>query len=267
MFTFGAVIMFNRYLAYKSTHFLIFGAVMVFVGSLFISYATTRYDVFIEKPLLYSRDLFPKLLILILISMIYFGCTVLLLNFLDRLNIILTITTLAIMTHLFWDWGYKAVLESFPNKHSNLCITKSEVLLLLNNFSQKYKLEQSKFLNSKQVKMRAYNKKLTRAEALQVIIKNSILRMEAKNSSHIRSKSRLKFEIIKMIAFDDAKESQILWDLGFDSYSLNPGLAGKPRFLSRRNSEYKAGSIASFRRLKNEALRDFAWEFEQMINN
>ena len=62
-----------------------------------------------------------------------------------------------------------------------------------------------------------------------------------------------------MIIDDQAVESQILWNLGFENHS-KVKTDHLPNYIVSKNSEYKATSIMSYRRLKREVLDEIRWK-------
>ncbi len=108
-----------------------------------------------------------------------------------------------------------------------------------------------------------------RVEHFRAILDRLIVCFEPKSTEQTRSFARLKFEILRMMAYEGATDEQIMWDLGFEPDSdfwakRNGDIARKPRFPYTGKGDYGATSRASFKRLKSQAIEDVRWRLEEM---
>jgi hypothetical protein len=178
------------------------------------------------------------------------------------------ISGLVIITHQMNEWGI-GIMRTFLKykKFKVPLLLPSDVSFVLQNFTIPCELEHSRLLMLSQVHYLARRKSFSRVEALQEIIIRSIEFFKPQDNRNRRTTSRIKYEILKMLAYDNATESQIMWDLGFDSYnrSIAEKISNtkKPRFQLQDPSEYGATSDRSFKRLKKEAVEMLLWKIEQ----
>jgi len=145
-------------------------------------------------------------------------------------------------------------------------ILYSDVKTALKYLSSLNLLKNSRLLRLKQVQELAKQKNISKIEALRETISSAIEYFKPKDDNRKRTAARLKYEILEMIAFEGATESQIMWDLGFDVYTRSVeeklGKQREPRFKLKDASEYSATSDRSFKRLKKEAVEMLRWKLE-----
>jgi len=117
------------------------------------------------------------------------------------------------------------------------------------------------------VQAMAKKEKIDLVKALRKIIAESIRYFQPHDGGRRRTEARLRYEILSMMAFEGASESQIMWDLGFESYtrSVVGGIGEKssPRFSIRDASEYTATSARSFKRMKHKAIEMIRWKLRK----
>jgi hypothetical protein len=122
----------------------------------------------------------------------------------------------------------------------------------------------SPLLNLRLVRDRmGISREQTGVDALRAIIRQAIEWQKPEDISR-RTRAALKYKLLTMIAFGEAEESQILWELGFEGYSRRiwedvAPESRPPLYPVREKSEYYAVSRASYMRLKQEAIYDVAW--------
>lgn len=182
----------------------------------------------------------------------------------NSLPLILIISIIfPVLTHNLYDFILRNIRKLIDERTlNNKLITIDEVNFVLKNAQSIKALSNSKLLDLESVKIRSKQKSIDREEALQKII------IEAQNSlkpkdinEETRSANLIKFEILRMIIEEQASESQILWDLGFESRSVLNNM-GKSRYPVRKNSEYRSVSINSYKRLRKKAILEFIWQLE-----
>lgn len=142
-------------------------------------------------------------------------------------------------------------------------VTYEDVNLALKSFSTPNLLQENNLLGLKQVIKLTDEKGISEVNALKEVISSAIEYFKPADKKAKRTSARLKYEILRMIAYEGAIESQLMWDLGFDAYtrSVEEKLREQrePRFKFKDASEYSATSSRSFKRLKKEAIEMLKW--------
>lgn len=137
-------------------------------------------------------------------------------------------------------------------------ISLDAISSLFNNLDNTKELNKIKLVHLEYIKSLAETQGIEKSEALKQICEKIVSEMKPSVKTKSRTKNRIKYEILRMIVEEQAKESQILWELGFESRSNIPS-DSKPLLPLTKNSEYKATSIISYKRLRREA-------FEYVVN-
>jgi len=123
-------------------------------------------------------------------------------------------------------------------------------------------------LNLKIVKARAKSEHTTPVDALRSVIKDSVEYFKPEDNPHRRIKKNLKYHLLTMLAFDQAEEGQILWDLGFEEYPVaimtRESRERKPLFKTESPSDYYYISRNAYLALKKEAIHDVAWRISYL---
>ena len=108
----------------------------------------------------------------------------------------------------------------------------------------------------------------TPIDALRLLIKNAIKSLEPDENKQRRLKQNLKHRLLEMIAFNQAEEGQILWELGFDEYPLKilsqEDFGRAPLFKTKAPSDYSYKSRNAYIALKKEAIHDVAWRISYL---
>jgi hypothetical protein len=208
----------------------------------------------------------------ILLLLPYLGLTCLSFRYFESrplfLAILLGISGLVILTHSTYEWVLEFIQGTIRQKKFVFpTILPSDMNDALKNFSTPHQLKNCKLLKLEQVEKLARRKNISNIDALREIITEAIEYFKPKDKGNKRTAARLKYEILRMIAFEGATESQIMWDLGFDVYtrSVEEKLSEnrEPRFKLKDASEYSATSDRSFKRLKKEAVEMVRWKLEE----
>jgi len=83
-----------------------------------------------------------------------------------------------------------------------------------------------------------------------------------------RTKTNLKYYLLKMLTYEDAEEGQILWELGFEDYPVaimtRENRARGPIFKVSAPSDYYFTSRNAYLALKKEAIHDIAWRLSYL---
>ncbi|MBN1618585.1 hypothetical protein JW887_04585 [Candidatus Dojkabacteria bacterium] len=145
---------------------------------------------------------------------------------------------------------------------------EEEIFKVLKNYNNPIKLAKSNLLELEVVKERARKNATTEVIAFREILDELIEYLKPRKDEGQRTTQRLRYEIVKMIAYKESTESQIMWDLGFDVFtrSAREKLTEdfKPRFPYTKLSEYSATSDRSFKRLKKEAIDILCWKLKEI---
>jgi len=245
------------------------GDVLVAVGSLVIAYAFIKTS----KPAadstisIFGRDFLLSSLFLLVVY-IAFILGIIFSKVPYSLNLLILLTAVFLLIPIVFvtqDWMisygrniiYKRSFE-FPK------VKDEDINYVIRNFNKKENLEDSPLLGLKLVTKKIKEGK-TPVDALCEFVDYSIESLSPKEIK--RSKPNLKYQILKMIAFDNAEEGQILWDLGFGEYPLEIAekLEGeRPRFEINHPTDYQATSRNAFISLKKEAIHDLAWRISYL---
>ncbi len=240
---------------------------MLLISSIVLSFAIVEYNAFVEEGRKVFNEFASITISTIIWTTIYLGLIFLSLKVLDPRDgialLIASFLVLPILTHTF-DKNLRTIIEDIFEKREFQIpeITDEDINYVLKNLMNLRKLEQSVLTSLKVIQTRKKQKNIAPEKALQEIILELI---ESFKPSEVTKRSRrnLCYEILKMVAINQAVESQVLWDLGFECNSkINS--EEKPRFDIKRNSEYTATSVMSYRRLKKEAVNELRWKLVEM---
>lgn len=181
--------------------------------------------------------------------------------------LLIGVSVLVLFTHLSYEWISTFIQSSLRQRRVIIPrVFPSEVNHAISNFSVPYKLESNSLLDLEQVSSSALRNKISKVDALRELLRDAIEYFNPNDGGKKRTAARLKYEILRMMAYEGATESQIMWDLGFDVYTRSAEEKSsnllKPRFPLRGASEYYATSDRSFKRLKKEAVEMVRWRLE-----
>lgn len=146
-------------------------------------------------------------------------------------------------------------------------INNFDVQFALKNLKSPHNLKYSRILRSQLVSKYSRRYNLEPTEALSQLLDKYIYEFKPKEKLIKRTIFQLRYEILRMIAYEGATESQIMWDLKFDVYTRSVeqkiSEGREPRFKLKDASEYSATSSRSFKRLKKEAIEMLRWKLEE----
>ncbi len=174
-----------------------------------------------------------------------------------------------IVEYLPADKGTTDFLDLMRKEREPTEISDHFVTEMIRNYSLIRKLRESPIILMNCVKKEADCSGNDLINALRTIVDKVIGGFEPNTNFSIRSSVRLKYEILRMMAYEGATDEQIMWDLGFEPDSdfwakRNGDIARKPRFPYTGKGDYAATSRASFKRLKAQAIEDVRWRIEEM---
>jgi len=241
----------------------------VSISLLLFIYSIVKYYLFVSTTRLLDKVFFIKTLVVVVITSIYFAAFVasgVELNFSVYVLLILTML-LVILTHTLYDWISTFVNDLLYNVKSGLSIvTDEEVNFALKNLNDYEKLENSTLLRLGLVDRLMKVKNLTPIDALREVIGESVEYFNSNESQRV--KKALKYQILKMIAHNEAEEGQILWELGFEEYPVKiltqENKTRGPLFQITAPSDYSYKSRNAYLALKKEAIHDVVWRISYL---
>ena len=178
--------------------------------------------------------------------------------------IILTLSGLVLLTHSTHDWLIE-ISNGLIRGNGFIVpeISSFDVNNALKYYSTPHKLQGNPLLKFEAIRNLSEKKQINEVEALRLLIRQGI---ESCRPSGIPTRNTpwLRYEILKMMAFTGAYESQIMWDLGFDVFvrSREEKIVDfkEPRYKITDASQYSATSARSFKRLRKEAIEMLTWK-------
>lgn len=244
-----------------------------FLGSVFLIFAIMKYGAFVgrsrptlDKEFVYATIVMLSLLSVYAILFLIFGFPLT-----YRLLIFVVVAALTILlTHSLYDWIMTFIRDISYNLPSGLSVaTDQEVARALRSYSRPEQLEDSQLIDLKivQRKLRSDHAK-SPVDALRKIIEETIQYFKPIRPNHRRTRQNLKYHFLKMFAFDQAEEGQILWELGFEEYPTRilsqEDQGRKPKFITQSPADYTATSRNAFINLKQEAIHDVTWRISYL---
>lgn len=251
----------------------IYSSIGITIATLLIIYPILRYHLFTpSEKIIFGKDFFYLSLAMFLLSSVYLGIffiSGLTFEF-PALVFLILLLILILTTHSFYDWLTTFVRDIVYNISSGLSVVNDEeVHQALRNYNRPERLEDNQLLRLNLISQKVKKGEAkTPVDALRLIIKDAIEYFSPDEENSRRNKQNLKYHLLKMIAFDQAEEGQILWELGFEEYPVR--IMGKesearpPLFKSLSPSDYTYTSRNAFIALKKEAIHDVAWRISYL---
>jgi hypothetical protein len=246
---------------------LIMGA-LIMLGVLFYIYSIVRYQHFVDN----ERNQFDKTFLyktigvfgLIVIYLLAYTSTLESLGFSSLLFIII-LMMLVIFSHSIYDWLDTYINDLVYNPASGLSVVKDDdVYQTIRYYSKPERLENSPLLQLRSIS----DQTNLSIDTLRGAVKDAVEYFKPDDGSRRRTKRNLKYHMLKMIAFDEAEEGQILWELGFDEYPVrimnNESRDRKPLFQTSSPSDYTYTSRNAYLALKKEAIHDVTWRISYL---
>jgi len=243
------------------------------LGTLLVIYSVVRYHLFApSEKIIFGRDFLYLTLGIVFIIALYLGgffISGISLNF-PALVFLLILLVLVLTTHCFYDWLTTFVRDVVYNISSGLSIVNDEeVYQALRNYNKPDRLEDSPLLRLNLINQNIRKGEAeTPVDALRGLIKEAIEYFKPEQDKRRRTKQNLKYHLLKMLAFNQVEEGQILWELGFEEYPLRimakETEARPPLFKPLSPSDYTYTSRNAFMALKREAVHDIAWRISYL---
>jgi len=257
----GIIVMFSYYVSIYGVDFLF--TVGVTTSLALLIFALTKHNLISEPLSFFDKAFLIKTLIIILIEGVYFLAFIIAQPTVDFpvYVLLIMISMLTIFTHASYDWLSTFVNDLVYNVSSGFSVVSdAEVLEAIKNYNNPARLEDSSLLRLFAARK---NHRELPVDSLRKVLKDAIDYFQPENESKRRLKKNLKFQILKMIAFHQAEEGQILWELGFEEYPVaimnRESRERKPLFQAISPSDYSYISRNAFIALKKEAIHDVAW--------
>lgn len=246
--------------------------VSVFVGVLFnVYFILSYYQLVNNERNIFDRSFLYRTIVLVCVILLY------LLSFtvghgrvgFADLVYITSLITLIIFSHSVYEWTNTFINDLLFNPASGLSVvTDEEVYQVVKNYSVPEKLDNNSLQRLKIISKKIRSDDKTPVDALREIINNSIEYFRPVDEKDRRIKKNLKYQILKMIAFDQSEEGQILWELGFDEYPVaimtRENKDRKPMFQTKSPSDYFYTSRNAYLALKKEAIHDVTWRISYL---
>lgn len=234
-------------------------------------YSMIRYHLFMpSEKIIFDRGFYYRTLLIVIFVSLYLVILPLSgikysFNVLMLLNFLIL---LVLFTHSFYDWFGTFINDILYNILSGFSVvTDQEVSEVLKNYNNPGKVENCSLLRLSIVKRRIQKDTLP-VDALREVVREAIEYFKPENEPNHRIKSNLKYQLLKMIAFDQAEEGQILWELGFMEYPTriisNEKIGREPLFFTESASDYSYTSRNAYLALKKEVIHDVAWRISYL---
>lgn len=268
----GPIILLSYYNLVPHPYFL--GSFTMIIIALPLVYSILKYDLLMEETrIVFGKSFLYSSLVIFLISVLYFVVLIFSGNQFTTINSLIApfiLAYLIILTHPAYDWLSTFVKDIMYNISSGISVVNDEeVYQAIRNYNSPEKLENSSLLRLSLIDQeRRKNNETSPVDALKKITKDSIEYFRPEEDVERRTKKNLKYYLLKMIAFDQAEEGQILWELGFEDYPLRilskESQGRSPLFKSSSPSDYNYISRNAFIALKKEAIHDVTWRISYL---
>ncbi|MGA2240388.1 MAG: hypothetical protein ABSG74_14380 [Candidatus Bathyarchaeia archaeon] len=268
----GPMIMLGYYNIIPHSEIYVF--LFMFFLSISLIYSIFKYDLLIEEAkIIFGRPFIYSTLAMILLLLFYFLA---LFAGGDKFTSAKSLITpyiliyLIVLTHPAYDWLSTFVKDIMYNVSSGISVVNdAEVNQAIRNYNDPEKLENSSLLRLSLVDQKIRkNSAKTPVDSLRTIIQEAIDYCKPTEDINRRAKKNLKYHLLKMIAFDQAEEGQILWELGFEEYPLRimskESQARPPLFKASSPSDYNYVSRNAYMALKKEAVHNITWRISYL---
>ena len=235
---------------------VVLGAVTA-IGTLLFGYAVVKYHISSDGKILLNKSFYVRTIIIyIIISVYIIFLSAFLPESYDSLIVYCLIIVSLMMTHSFYDWFVTFSNDFIYNISSGLSVVADdEAAQLLRNYNSPQKLEDSPLLRLKIIKIKIRKGSLG-IDALRSLLDESLAYFKPIHEQDRRIKSNLKYQILKMLAYDESEEGQMLWNLGFDEYPVRimsqAGSRISPQFTINSPSDYSFTSRNAYLALKKK---------------
>lgn len=250
------------------SHSVILPAAAFLTMVLLFALAVLKYRLFIEDPkLIFGKNTLYSFVVTATITIIIGALIFSKITISSVSDLILAILSLYLVIAALpsYSWVMTFINDFSFNPSLGLSVVNDiEVLQAIKNYYRPEQLEDNALLRLQIVKS---NHKKTPIDALKIIIEQAIKYFKPKDASR-RTKQNLKYQILKMIAFDQAEEGQILWELGFEDYPVrimsNERKERPPKFRAESPADYSYISRNAYLVLKKEAIHNVTWRISYL---
>lgn len=241
------------------------------IGPIFFVYFILSYYQLVNN----ERNIFDKSFIyktIVLCLVIGYYVTIFLsgrggMNFLDLIFMTFLVFSI-IISHSAYEWLNTFVNDLLYNPDAGFSVVSDEeVGNALKNYTCPEKLEDSSLLRLKII----YPKKgdgQVPVDNLKKILSSTVEYFKPEENENRRTKQNLKYQLLRMLVFDEAEEGQILWELGFEGYPVRimnqSSLEHKPKFADFGPADYTYTSRNAYLALKKEAIHDVTWRISYL---
>ncbi len=267
----GPIVLLSYYGIIPHPYFLadiIFGVI-----SITLMYSIIKYNFFIDEiKIVFGKNfLFSTLGMVIILALYILVIFLSKIQFLtpDSLVLPYILILLIITSHPAYLWLNTFTHDLTYNVSSGLSVVNDEeIYQALKNYNNPDILENSALLRLNLISntLSKDNSK-TPVDILKNVINESIDYFEPSIDINRRTKQNLKYHLLKMMAFDQAEEGQMLWELGFDEYPvriMTQESGSSPLFQTKSPSDYSYVSRNAFLALKKEAIHDVTWRISYL---
>jgi len=239
-----------------------------------LTYSIIRYNLFIgEAKIIFGRTFYYSTLAIVSSIAIYLVVVLLTINPFTSVRSLVfpyILLYLLVATHPIYNWistFFRDVIYNISSGHS--IVTDDEVAQALREYHNFERLSESSLLRLSLVDQALHSEKVKApVDALRHVLSSIIGDFSPSEDINRRIKSNMKYKILKMIAFDQAEEGQILWELGFDEYPVKiltqENKTRGPLFKITAPSDYSYKSRNAYIALKKEAIHDIVWRLSYL---
>lgn len=236
-------------------------------------YSIVRYNLFLDElKIIFSRIFVYNTVVILAMSFVYvYILTRFDLRFVSipSFGIFYILLHTIVLTHPLYNWLLTFSRDLLFNVSSGFSVVNDEEIgQALKDYNYPDKLEQNTLLRLNIVKNISRKSSITPVDALREVLKESVAYISSDDDKTKRTKQNLKYHSLKMFAFDEAEEGQILWELGFDDYPVRvmqlERKSRPPLFQQMSPSDYSYKSRNAYLALKKEAIHNIAWRLSYL---
>lgn len=255
-------------------HSALLSGLSFIIMSVPLYYSVMRYNLFIPdtkiifgKNFLYSTI---SILVIVLLTVLIFMLSRTSFDTVESLIMPFLLINFIIVSHPFFNWVSTFANDILYNINSGLSVVNDqEITDALRDYCRPEKLEQSSLLRLGLINTKIHRDRSTVAvDELRNTIENAIEYFKPKETTNRRTKRNLKYHLLTMLAYDQAEEGQILWELGFEEYPVrvmtNSSKNRPPIFQVSSPSDYTYTSRNAYLALKKEAIHDITWRISYL---
>lgn len=244
----------------------------VFVGVIFNVYFILSYYQLVNN----DRNIFDmsfvyRTVVLICFVLLYLVSFTIGRSHVDFIDLVFmtSLVALIIFSHSVYEWTNTFINDLLFNLSSGLSVvTDEEVYQVIRNFNSPDKLDSNSLQRLKNISKKVRDGDQAPIDVLRDTVRNSIDYFKPTEETSRRIKKNLKYQILKMIAFDQSEEGQILWELGFNEYPVaimtRETKERKPMFQIKSPADYFYTSRNAYLALKKEAIHDVTWRISYL---